>query len=63
MADSIRELAESGICEDTRTLNNLRKLHDLDSEYCDQVCTLALNDGEAITRKQSAEMFQQAKTD
>lgn len=61
LADSIRELAESGICEDTRTLNNLRKLHDLDAEYCDKVCTVAMADGETITRKQSAEMLQQAK--
>ena len=61
LADSIRELAESGTCEDTRTLNNLRKLHDLDAEYCDNICTVALAEGESITRKQSAEMLQQAK--
>lgn len=61
LTPAIRQLAEAGICEDTRTLNNLRKLHRLDPAYCERLCVRALADGETVTRAQSDRLYQQAK--
>ena len=62
LTPAVRQLAEAGICEDTRTLNNLRKLHQIDAAHCDRLCAKALATGEAITRKQSEALYQQAKS-
>lgn len=61
LTPAIRQLAEAGVCEDTRTLNNLRKLHQLDPACCERLCVRALADGETVTRAQSDRLYQQAK--
>jgi len=60
LPDCVRDLYDNEVCSDTETLNNLRLLFDLNEQRCRAVCTVAVSEG--ITRKQSRELLNDAKS-
>lgn len=59
LPESILRLYREDITRDTETLNNLRQLHELDTERAEDVCRQALLSG--ISRKSSRDLLKHAK--
>lgn len=59
LPEPVLALYQANVTHDPETLNNLRQLHDLDAECCEQLCKNATEQG--ITRSFSREALNQLK--
>lgn len=59
LPECVLALYEQEITADNETLNNLRRLHEVDAQLCESVCANALTEG--ITRNQSRELLNNAR--